>query len=99
MTIMTIKVIKGGAMARQKHAWGVAKAKAQFSALIERALSEGPQTITRSGRTQVVVVAADEWERRTKRKGNLAEFFRNSPLRGSGIKIARDKSKAREIEI
>jgi len=57
------------AMPRQKHTWGVAKAKAQFSALIDRALSEGPQTITRSGKAQVVVVAADEWERKTKTKG------------------------------
>jgi prevent-host-death family protein len=86
-------------MARRKHTWGVAKAKAQFSALIDRALSEGPQSITRNGRNQVVVVAADEWERKTKRKGTLAEFFSNSPLRNSGIKITRDKSKAREIRI
>jgi len=86
-------------MSRQKHTWGVAKAKAQFSALIDRALSEGPQTITRSGKAQVVVVAADEWERKTKRKGSLAEFFSKSPLRNSGMKIARDKSKPRELEI
>lgn len=86
-------------MARPKHTWGVAKAKAQFSELIDRALSEGPQTVTRSGRTEVVVVSADEWERKTKRKGNLAEFFANSPLRGARIRITRDRSKAREIEI
>jgi prevent-host-death family protein len=86
-------------MARRNHTWGVARAKAQFSEMIDRALSEGPQTVTRRGRTEVVVVSADEWERKTKRKGNLAEFFANSPLRGSGIRVARDKSKAREIEI
>jgi prevent-host-death family protein len=86
-------------VARQKQTWGVAKAKARFSELIDRALSEGPQTVTRSGRTEVVVVSADEWQRKTKRKGNLAEFFANSPLRGSRIRITRDKSKAREIEI
>lgn len=86
-------------MARRKHSWGVAKAKAQFSALIDRALSDGPQTITRSGRTQVVVVAAEEWERRTRRKGNLADFFGSSPLRNSGLRISRDKTKPREIDI
>jgi len=36
-----------------------------------------------------VVVAADEWERKTRRKGNLAEFFASSPLRRSGLKIDR----------
>jgi prevent-host-death family protein len=86
-------------MARQKHVWAAAKAKAQFSELIDRALSEGPQTITRSGRTEVVVVSADEWARKAKRSGNLADFLANSPLRGARIRITRDKSKAREIEI
>ena len=39
--------------------WTVAEAKAKFSEVIERAQSGGPQTITRNGRTAVVVVAAD----------------------------------------
>lgn len=69
--------------------WTVAQAKARLSEVIELAKSEGPQTITRHGREAVVVVAADEWERKTKRKGNLAEFFAASPLRGSGLKVNR----------
>jgi prevent-host-death family protein len=79
--------------------WAVAEAKAEFSALIDHALKEGPQTITRNGRRAVVVVSADEWERKTKRKGNLAEFFAASPLRGSGLRIRRSKDRGREIEI
>lgn len=69
--------------------WTVAQAKAKFSEVIEKARSLGPQTITRNGRTAAVVVAAEEWERKTRRKGNLAEFFASSPLRGSGLKIDR----------
>jgi hypothetical protein len=30
-----------------------------------------------------VIVAAEEWERKTSRVGNLAEFFADSPLRGT----------------
>ena len=67
--------------------WTVAEAKAKFSEIIERAMSEGPQTITRKGRTAAVVVGAEEWQRKTKRVGNLAEFFAASPLRGSGLKV------------
>jgi hypothetical protein len=37
-------------------------------------------------RRAVVVVDAEEWERKTRRIGNLAEFFAASPLRGSGLK-------------
>jgi prevent-host-death family protein len=65
--------------------WTVAEAKAKFSELVQKAQSDGPQTVTRNGRTAVVVVAADEWERKTKRKGTLAEFFQSSPLRESGL--------------
>lgn len=71
--------------------WTVAEAKAKLSEVIERAQKGGPQTITRNGRRAVVVVDAEEWERRTKRSGNLAEFFAASPLRGSGLKLRRAK--------
>jgi prevent-host-death family protein len=80
-------------------AWTVAEAKAKFSEVIDKAKSHGPQTITRSGRTAVVVVAAEEWERKTKRKGNLAEFFAASPLRGSGIKIERIGGRVRKVDL
>ena len=70
-------------------AWTVAQAKAKFSEVIDKARARGPQTITRHGRKAAVVVAADEWERKTRRKGNLAEFFALSPLRRSGLKIDR----------
>jgi prevent-host-death family protein len=86
-------------MAKRPHTWAVAKAKAQLSAVIDQALAKGPQTITRSGRKAVVVVSADEWERRTQRKGTLADFLAESPLRGARVRIQRVKAKVREIEI
>jgi len=79
--------------------WTVAEAKAKFSEVIERAMSEGPQTITRKGRTAAVVVGAEEWQRKTNRVGNLAEFFAASPLRGSGLKIRRLKDKPRKLTL
>lgn len=77
--------------------WTVAEAKARLSEVIERAQSGGPQTITKNGRTAVVVVDAEEWERKTKRSGNLAEFFAASPLRKSGLKIKRAKDGPRKV--
>jgi prevent-host-death family protein len=79
--------------------WTVAEAKAKFSQMIERAMSEGPQTITRHGRTTAVVVGAEEWQRKTKRVGNLADFFAASPLRGSNLKVRRLKEKSRKINL
>ena len=80
-------------------AWTVAEAKAKFSELIAKAHSEGPQTITRNGRTAAVVVSAEEWERKTKRVGNLAEFFAASPLHGSKLNITRIKGGVRKVDL
>jgi prevent-host-death family protein len=79
--------------------WTVAEAKAKFSEVIDRARSEGPQTVTRNGRNAVVIVATEEWDRKTRRTGNLAEFFASSPLRGSGLKIRRRKDRPRKIDL
>ena len=79
--------------------WTVAAAKARLSEVVSRAESEGPQVITRYGRRTAVVVSAEEWERRTKRKGSLVEFFANSPLRGSGLKIERITGRVRPIDL
>ena len=77
-----------------KATWTIADAKAKFSEVVRKAEHEGPQEITRHGEEAAVLVSKKEWDRMTKRKGTLAEFFANSPLRGSGIRIpARRKSK------
>lgn len=81
------------------HTWTVAEAKAKFSEVIDKARAAGPQAITRNGRMAVVVVAAEEWERKTMRKGNLAEFFAASPLRRSGLKVERLRGRLREADL
>lgn len=78
------------------HTWTVAEAKAKFSEVIEKAHSDGPQMITRNGRKAAVLVAAPEWERKMRRKGNLAEFFAASPLVGSGIRIGKLRIRLRK---
>ena len=79
-------------------AWTVAEAKAKFSQVLEQARSS-PQTITRNGRPTAVVVSIEEWERRARRKGTLAQFLAESPLRGSGLKIERSKDRPRDVEL
>jgi len=79
--------------------WSVAEAKARLSELIERARSGGPQAITRKGRKAVVVVSAEEWERKTRRSGDLAAFLAASPLRGSRLKVERIRDRPRKVEV
>ncbi len=85
--------------AATKENWSVASAKARFSEVMEKAKTDGPQTVTRNGRPAAVVVSIEEWERRTVRKGTLGEFFMNSPLRGSGIDLTRDDQPPRDIDL
>ena len=82
-----------------KDTWTVAEAKARLSEVIERAASKGAQTITRRGQKAAVVVSAEEWERKSKRVGNLAEFFAQSPLRGSGVRIKRRRDRPRGVDL
>ena len=79
--------------------WSVAEAKAKFSKVIEEARTHAPQVITRNGQPAVVVVSAEEWERKTKRRGTLVDFLINSPLKGVELDLSRPKEKPRSLSL
>ena len=83
---------------REDTNWTVAGAKARLSEVIERAQS-APQTITRNGKPSVVVVSAEEWQRKTVRKGTLAEFLMDSPLRGTDLDVDRQRDEPRDLRL
>ena len=99
MTNVTIMISPQDTPPHGARVWTLAQAKAKFSEVIDRAQVEGPQTLTRNGRVAAVIVSAQEWERKTKRVGNLAEFFALSPLRESGLEIERVKDRPRPIDV
>ena len=78
--------------------WTVAGAKARLSEVIERAQTD-PQIITRHGKPSVVVVSAEEWARKTVRKGTLAEFLMTSPLRDAYLDLERVRDQPRDLEL
>lgn len=79
--------------------WTVAQAKAKLSEVIESAHTQGAQTMTRNDRRTAVVVDAQEWERKTQRSGTLADFFKASPLRGSGLNARRLRDRLRQTDL
>ncbi len=79
--------------------WALQDAKNQFSKLVDRALDEGPQTVTRHGRKAVVIVAADEYRRMTRPQGSLVEFLRRSPLRGVELELERSRDTGRKVRL
>ena len=63
-------------------AWQLQDAKNRFSEVVEEALHEGPQTVTRRGEPVVVVVAIDTWRRITGGGPSLKDYLRAAPLDG-----------------
>jgi prevent-host-death family protein len=62
--------------------WPVQEAKAKFSELVETALAEGPQLVTKRGDEAVVVVPVETWKRLEARaRPTLKELLLSSPAR------------------
>ncbi|NCO33983.1 MAG: prevent-host-death protein [Armatimonadetes bacterium CG2_30_59_28] len=79
--------------------WQLQTAKNRFSELVERALTSGPQIVTRRGKEVVVVLPAEEWKRLQRPKQSLVEFFQKSPLREVEVNLERSQDTGREIEL
>jgi len=80
--------------------WKLRDAKAQFSELVRRARTEGPQRVTVRGHDAVVVIAADELERLMPLAGEAVPFvtFMES-LSVDGLDLTRDSDVGREITL
>lgn len=78
--------------------WTLADAEARFSEIIDRAQTR-PQVITRHGQPCAALVSAEEWARRTVRKGTLADFLLASPLRQDPMDIERVRDRPRDVEL
>lgn len=75
--------------------WAVADAKNRFSELITKALTEGPQRVTRRGEA-VVVVSAEEFDKLKPRK-DFIEHLLSAPS-FEGVDLTRDPSPGRDID-
>ena len=79
--------------------WQLQEAKSKFSELVEQALADGVQIVTRRGQKTVVVLPFEEYQRLAKPSDSLAQFLMSSPLAGSELVIERDRRPPRDIEI
>lgn len=79
--------------------WQLQEAKNRFSEVVNKALKEGPQTVTRHGEEIVVILSKAEYNRLLKSQTSLLEFFRQSPLVGIDLDLERDQSLPRDVEL
>jgi prevent-host-death family protein len=59
--------------------WQLQEAKAKFSQLVQKAMDEGPQTVTRHGKEAVVVLSAEEYQKLKERRPSLKEVLMSGP--------------------
>ena len=79
--------------------WQLQEAKSHFSELVKEAVIQGPQQITLRGEPAVVILSKKEYDKLTKPKPSFVEFMRQSPLVGVKIRITRNRSKTRKIDL
>jgi prevent-host-death family protein len=76
----------------------VQTAKQRFSELVERAVREGPQIVTRYGKPVVAVVDNEEYRRLLCAPMDFKEFLLSIP-KGDDLEIERSKEPARVIDL
>jgi prevent-host-death family protein len=79
--------------------WQLQEAKNRFSEVVNKALEEGPQTVTRHGEEIVVILSKAEYNRLLKSQTSLMEFFRQSPMVGIELDLERDPSLPRDVDL
>jgi antitoxin Phd len=77
--------------------WNLAEAKNRLTEVVNLALTEGPQTITRRNDT-VVVISAAQYQELTGRKPDFKKFlFQGESF--EGLDLTRDQSPMRDVEL
>lgn len=77
--------------------WSLQEAKNKFSVLVDEALTEGPQYVTRHDRKAVVVMALDEYQRTRSPSVPFKEFLRSLPL--EGVNLEREETSDRDVSL
>ncbi|MDP9314622.1 MAG: type II toxin-antitoxin system Phd/YefM family antitoxin [Chloroflexota bacterium] len=76
--------------------WQLQEAKNKLSELVDEALTEGPQVITKRGVETAIVLSYADYRKLLLNQQKLSDFFRESPLAGVELDLTRDMSPTRE---
>ena len=78
--------------------WQLQDAKQQFSRLVDRARSDGPQVVTRNGKEVAVVLGFDDYRRLRSDGGAFKRFLSEGPD-FDALEIERAREAARTVEL
>lgn len=81
--------------------WKLQDAKAKFSQLVDKALKEEPQYVTRHGRNAVVVISVEDYENMLVDKPDFKDFLLGIPKLSEDESqyFERQKDYPRDIEL
>ncbi len=79
--------------------WQLQDAKAHLSQLVKEAMLHGPQEISLRGEPAVIVISKKEYLTLVEPKLSFLDFIRSSPLVGAKLRIDRDSSLTRDIDL
>lgn len=77
--------------------WQLQEAKSKFSAVVDQAMAEGAQIVTRHGKKAVVILPFEQYERLTHPGGSLVQFLLSSPLANAELDFERNQEPPRDI--
>lgn len=78
--------------------WTLQDAKNRFSEVVNHALSEGPQTVTKRGVETVVVLSVSEYRKLLGEQPSFLDYLLSGPSL-EGLDLERDKSPGRDIDL
>ncbi len=78
--------------------WQIQHAKARLSEVIERARSEGPQTITRHGAERAVVLSIEDYRALVAQKPDFKAYLLGGP-KVDDFTIERDLDTGRPVDL
>ncbi len=81
----------------EMHRWQLQEAKNQLSKVIEHAIADCPQIITRHGKEVVVVVAFSEWTKQASQKPKLVDILLQCPEKD--FQIPREMDSPRDLDL
>ena len=73
-----------------KNIWQLQEAKNQLSLVVESALNQGAQTITRHGEPAVIVISVAEYKKLLPARKKLVQTLRSCPVKDLDLKRVRD---------
>jgi antitoxin Phd len=79
--------------------WQLQEAKNQFSTVVEKALTDGYQVVTRHGQPAVVVMSVEDFRKLMPHSKPLSRFLAESPLQALAEMPRRSRDLPRSVDL